>query len=342
MELIVHEKRPALEAWLAERFGADHVRIDDVDRLGGGAVSENLALVLQVDGGPMQGWHEAVLRAAAAMGVDASLSKTDEFAVLRAACQAGVAAPEPLAVCLDAGLIGRPFYLMRRAEGVASGHVLVKADEPLRALARQLGRELGKLHRVRPGAAGLECLPPLTTDPARKAIATFRGWAGAEAGRDPVLAYGLRWLERNIPARQEVALCHGDFRTGNYLVQDGRLTAILDWEFAGWSDPMEDLAWFCARSWRFGRMDREAGGIADRADLYAGYEESAGRAVDPVRVAYWETAAYVRWAIMSVQQGRRHTSGVEPSLQLALTGRMRPEIEHDLLLHLDALEGMGV
>ena len=54
------------------------------------------------------------------------------------------------------------------------------------------------------------------------------------------------------------------------MVEQARLTAIIDWEFAGWSDPMEDLGWFCAASWRFGQTGREAGGLADRADFYAG------------------------------------------------------------------------
>ena len=52
-------------------------------------------------------------------------------------------------------------------------------------------------------------------------------------------------------------------------------------------------------------------------------------------VAYWETAAYLRWAAVAIQQGMRHTSGTEPSIELALTGRMLPEIEQDLLRHLD-------
>ena len=61
--------------------------------------------------------------------------------------------------------------------------------------------------------------------------------------------------------------------------------------------------------------------------------------MDEPRVAYWEASAYLRWATIAIQQGRRHTSGREPSLELALTGRMLPEIEQDLLLHLDAMEG---
>ncbi len=336
-DLINDESRPRLEGWLADRLGAGRVAVEGVSRLSGGAISENLALTLAVEGGRLDGRHAMVLRAAPPMEVSASLNKAQEFAVLHAAFAAGMAAPEPIVACDDTGLLGRAFYVMRRAEGVAAGFRVVKADEPQRALARELGRQLGRLHHVRPGVEGLDFLPLPERSPALDAARQYRAWVGDLAERDPVLAHGLRWLEINAPSSDEVVLCHRDYRTGNYLVKDGALTAILDWEFAGWSDPMEDLGWFCARSWRFGRFDREAGGIADRADLYAGYEETAGRQVDTARVAYWEASAYLRWAAIAVQQGRRHTSGTEPSLELALTGRMLPEIEHDLLLHLDAI-----
>ncbi|MCW2240467.1 phosphotransferase family protein [Azospirillum canadense] len=338
MGLINDGSQPRLEAWLAEQLGARRVSVEDVTRLSGGAISENLALTLAVQGGRLDGRNAVVLRAAPPMEVSASLNKAQEFAVLRAAFAAGVAAPEPIVACEDTGLLGRAFYVMRRAEGVAAGFRVVKTDTPQHGLARELGRQLGKLHCVRPGTPGLDFLPRPEHGPARDAARLYREWAGAAAERDPVLSYGLRWLEVNAPPASEVVLCHRDYRTGNYLVKGGQLTAILDWEFAGWSDPMEDLGWFCARSWRFGRFDREAGGIADRADLYAGYEETAGRRVDPARVAYWEASAYLRWAAIAIQQGRRHISGTEPSLELALTGRMLPEIEHDLLLHLDSLE----
>lgn len=119
---------------------------------------------------------------------------------------------------------------------------------------------------------------------------------------------------------------HGDFRTGNYLVDDAGLAAILDWEFAGWGDPMADLGWFCAACWRFGRAELEAGGIAPRAALYRGYKSGGGR-VDHAAVRYWETVAHLRWAIIALEQGERHHSGRERSLELALTGRIVPELE---------------
>ena len=55
-----------------------------------------------------------------------------------------------------------------------------------------------------------------------------------------------------------------------------KLTGILDWEFAGWGDPHEDIGWFCCKGWRFARLDREAGGIAERAPFYRGYEGESG------------------------------------------------------------------
>lgn len=114
----------------------------------------------------------------------------------------------------------------------------------------------------------------------------------------------------------------------------GQLTAILDWEFASWSDPYEDLGWMCSRSWRFGHPEREVGGVGDKADFFAGYESVTGRAVDPQRVAYWEVMASVRWAVIALGQRQRHLSGKEASLELALTGRMLPEIQQDMMIHL--------
>jgi aminoglycoside phosphotransferase (APT) family kinase protein len=339
--LLDETRLPRLEAWLAEKAGAGRVTVVDEGPLSGGAISLNLAVTLEIEGGALAGRHEAVLRTGSASGVSASLGKAQEGTVLRAAFAAGALAPEPLFIS-DAGgaddaLLGAPFYIMRRARGVAAGRKLVRSDEPQRELAREMGRQLGLIHSIKPGAAGLDFLPMPEPSPALQCERDYRAWMGRFAGTDPVLAYGLRWLTLHAPPAGELVLCHRDYRTGNYMVDQGRLTAIIDWEFAGWSDPMEDLGWFCAASWRFGQTEREAGGLADRTDFYAGYEETAGRRVDEDAVGYWETAAYLRWAAIAIQQGMRHTSGTEPSIELALTGRMLPEIEQDLLRHLDSL-----
>src|SRR5579885_2882476 len=143
-------------------------------------------------------------------------------------------------------------------------------------------------------------------------------------------------LSRSIRrAAAGAVLCHRDFRTGNYLVDGTQLTGILDWEFAGWSDPHEDIGWFCCRNWRFARLDREAGGIAARGSFYRGYAGESGRAIDPDRVRFWEAFASVRWAVIALQQCDRHRLHGERSLDLALTGRRAGECELALLLLLD-------
>ncbi|MNY26375.1 Phosphotransferase enzyme family protein [compost metagenome] len=115
------------------------------------------------------------------------------------------------------------------------------------------------------------------------------------------------------------------------MVDGNGLTAILDWEFAGWSDPLEDLGWFCARCWRFGADALEAGGIGQREDFYQGYESVSGRPIDRAQVAYWEVMAHMNWAIIAIQQAERHLSGEEDSLLLALTGHIVPELEYEIL-----------
>jgi hypothetical protein len=130
-------------------------------------------------------------------------------------------------------------------------------------------------------------------------------------------------------------LCHRDFRTGNYMLDGAELTGILDWEFAGWGDPDEDIGWFRCKGWRFARLDREAGGIAWREHFYAGYEAASGRRLDPERIRYWETFANMRWAVIALQQSDRYLLGGARDLSTAIIGRRAGECELELLLLLD-------
>ena len=167
--------------------------------------------------------------------------------------------------------------------------------------------------------------------PALARIAQFRHYLDEHDLPRPALEYGLRWLELRAPPRSTIVLCHNDYRTGNYMVDGNGVTGILDWEFAGWGDPHEDIGWFCARCWRFGAIDREAGGIGAREDFYAGYEAEADTTIDRPRVLFWEVMATMRWAMIAIQQAERHTSGSEHSLELALTGHIVPELEQQIL-----------
>ncbi len=336
MGLDVAETRAALERFAAEASGAKAVTTRRLDRLSGGAIQENWAWDLTLDGGRLDGDLAAVIRTDAVSGVDLSLTRAQEFTLLDAAFRAGVTVPEPLWVCTGESVTGRGFYVMRRAGGTAAGHRIVR-DQRLggdrTALTRRLGEELARIHSIVPPRSDLSFLDRPEPDPARYAVEKFQAYLDALPEVYPAIQWGLSWARRHVPDPPEsLVLTHHDYRTGNYMVDDNGLTAILDWEFAGWSDRHEDIAWFCAKCWRFGANTLEAGGIGRRAVFYEGYQAASGADIDPRRVHFWEVMAHVRWAVVAVQQALRHLSGEERSIELALTGRMVPELELEILM----------
>ena len=319
-----------LGRFIRDAAGADNVRVEDGNLLTGGAIQENRALTVIVEGGEFDGTHEMVLRAEAAATIAESRPLDQQFALLKAAEAAGVTVPKSFWYCGDAGVAGKPFYLMQRIAGEALGIRITRASEQPE-LATALGGELARIHSIRPPRDDLSFLGDVAISPALDAISKYRGYLDELPEPHPVLEWTLRWLENNAPRPGETVLCHRDFRTGNYMVHDGALTGVLDWEFAGWGDPHEDVAWFCARCWRFSAPQLEAGGIAARNVFYNAYEHASGRTLDEDLIAYWETMAHVRWAVIALQQSMRHRSGEEPSLELALIGRRLAELEYECL-----------
>jgi aminoglycoside phosphotransferase (APT) family kinase protein len=327
------DRQDTLARHFAAATGAERAGIAGIDLLSGGAIQENWGFDVAFVGGRLAGAQRLVLRADASTGVPSSLGRIAEFAVLQAVYAAGVSVPEPLFACADPAVLGRPFFVMRRLPGNAAGRAITldPALEPARpAIAEQLGRELARIQTVRPP----DFLPGWTGPEGQ--IAEFRAYLDRHPTPRPVLEWGLRWAETHPPEPLPPVLRHGDFRTGNYLVDGTRLTGILDWEFAGRGDPDEDIGWLCCKGWRFGRLDRDAGGISDRAPFYRGYENVAGRRLDPDRVRFWEVMANLRWAIIALQQSDRYLAGGARSLSTAITGRRATECELELLMLLDA------
>lgn len=327
------EHKEALEVFLAEKTGASAVLVQSARQLSGGAIQENWLLSLVFEGGSWAGELDCVLRCDAASAVSASHSRAQEFSLLKVAFAAGVTVPEPLWLG-DKSLFGRHFFIMRCARGTAAAHRIVKEaglGGDKEKLTQRIGEEMARLHSVVPPCAELGFLKKPVMAPALQGVKEFREFLDAHHTAFPALEWGIRWLEKNAPATDVLVLAHRDFRTGNYMVDENGLTAVLDWEFAAWSDRLEDLGWFCARCWRFGQVNNEAGGIGSRAALLRGYKHVSGISIDPESLFFWEVYAHVRWAIIALQQGERHVSGREPSLELALTAHIVPELELEIL-----------
>ena len=85
-----------------------------------------------------------------------------------------------------------------------------------------------------PGSGIVDCV--------RQELAIWRAMYEETNQPDPLIDLALGWLEANVPSPTEPPVfVHGDAGQGNFLFEDGHLTALLDWELAHVGDPMEDL-----------------------------------------------------------------------------------------------------
>ncbi len=59
----------------------------------------------------------------------------------------------------------------------------------------------------------------------------------------PTLDYARVLAARNLAYSPRIALVHGDYRIGNFMIVDGRIVSVFDWELAHVGDPVEDIAY---------------------------------------------------------------------------------------------------
>ncbi len=287
-------------------------------------------------GANMESWRfgagdaDYVLRRApsAALMQGRPLDHAGEAALICAARAGGVLAPEVLVELAPEDCIGSGF-VMRAIPGTPDPKAILANAEPDRLLA-ELGGQLAAIHGI--DASGL-ALPHMDT---AQALAELRARFESYGGDRPIIALALRWLESHLPELVAPRLVHGDFRLGNLLVDEGRLTGVLDWELAHLGDPHEDLAYGCMTVWRFGRPDRPAFGLGPIEGLVAGYVAAGGEAFDPARFRFWLIYRTLWWALGCLQMGAMWRDRLDRSLERVVVARRTSEQELDLLMLLEA------
>jgi len=257
----------------------------------------------------------------------------EEFALVDRAREAGVPVPSPVALEPAGGRLGTAGMLMSFVEGTSVAPRILR--KPEYAIARsnlpgQLATALARIHAIDPvGLGGI--LPASARDPAIDQIEEWEQQLDEIGEPLPAVELGLRWLRANAPEPAGPRLVHGDFRLGNFIVDEEGLAAVIDWELAHLGDPTEDIGWLCIRSWRFGHDELPVAGVGGLDEFVTAYEAAGGAAVDLDRVRYWEAFGNVKWAIICARQAHDHLSGVRRSHELASLGRRICEPEWDLL-----------
>ncbi|GGL13081.1 phosphotransferase family protein [Nocardia jinanensis] len=219
-----------------------------------------------------------------------SFTLARESAVIRAMAEKGIPVPRILGENLDP-----PALLMQFLPGRTRLNV---------ELAEQVGPAymavLAEIHRLRPN----EVLADAALEGNRALQADLNWWtdlANESADAAPYLALALEALRISIPEPDTHAVfLHGDAGAGNFLVDDGRIGGLIDWEMAHTGDFHEDLAWVCMRM-----VFTPFGTVRQRL---ADYETASGRTVLESRLAWYK--AFVTWkALVAVDRTLRQGAG---------------------------------
>ncbi|MBI1180046.1 MAG: phosphotransferase [Alphaproteobacteria bacterium] len=228
-----------LEAFLAERL-AGPARVTSITRSTAGYSKDTyLFRAERADGRPL----DAVVRRDLPFGPGEN-SVLDEFDLLQGLHGEDVPVAEPLWSEADERWLGQPFIVSRLMPGT-SGTEAWDRDVPRReAVCRDLAGILARLHGADPAVFGM----PGDGDPHRRIRAYVEEWRDRwlrhRIEPSPTLEAAFEWLLANVPQDvPRLVLVHGDVGFHNILTHQGRITALLDWEFAHLGDPAEDLGY---------------------------------------------------------------------------------------------------
>lgn len=214
----------------------------------------------------------------------------------------------------DAGVVGAPFFVMERIDGVvpadrpswaAEGFVVDAEPAQRRALWERTVRTMAELHR-------------LPHEPFR-----FLRTGATESGVGDGLDYwmrSLRWAAPTepLPLAQEcedwllanrpdvTALSWGDSRLPNVIYRDFAPVGLLDWDLVSLAGPQADLAWWILME---PPESRRLEGIGTPDELVALWEDASGQRATDLRWylvfgAYRMSAIFARLFSMMVARGQ--------------------------------------
>jgi len=235
-------------------------------------------------------------------------------------------APKPVLLCEDSSIIGVPFYLMERRQGLI---VRLKVPEQIgdhlvlrRRLSENVVDTLVALHAVDIHTTGVAQIGK----PAGFVTRQVRGWAErwqrSKTSELPEMDEVVEWLVNRIPADtgSGATIVHNDFKLDNIMLDNEdptRVIAVLDWEMCTVGDPLIDvgllLSYWTMQS--AGEADQNSSlraitngpGWFTREEIIERYEAATGR--DLSRIVFYETFARFKVAVVIQQIYFRYVKG---------------------------------
>jgi aminoglycoside phosphotransferase (APT) family kinase protein len=290
--------RAEFREYLAEKLGGEDLEITGVwQNLEGWSMETfGVGLSYAKDGERVE--EEVILRREPVAGLVEPYDVSIEYRVLAALWGSGVAIPETLWFESDPEVFVRPFYAMKKVEGdvhffkmsVDPSFMLIPDDKERASLSGDFVKNIAAIHKADWRKLDLEFLGDPGPGKGSAELQVDR-WEQAieKAGfrKKPVVEYAVHYLRDNLPECDRVVIVHGDYRTGNYIHQDGRIKAVLDWEMVHLGDPMDDVSYIIGTAWRSPRPRSWVSHLMPVDEFFERYQDLSGIKIDRQRLKWY-------------------------------------------------------
>jgi aminoglycoside phosphotransferase (APT) family kinase protein len=303
----------AVTAWLASRVPG-LTGTPRVTQYSGGA--SNWTYRVQYDA------HDLVLRRPpAGTKAKGAHDMAREYRIQHALAPQFPRVPKMVALCDDESVLGVPFYVMGRVDGVIPRKEMPTpvTSETARKLCESAIDTLVELHAVDVEKAGLASLNKGPGYCRRQIDGWTERYERARTWNVPRFTRVIAWLDAHTPSDVGQCLIHNDYRLDNLVLdpdEPSKIRAVLDWELATVGDPLMDLGsslayWvestdgFLFRTTR--RQPSHLPGMLTRRGLIDAYLARSGRHVDDFR--FYEVYGLFRLAGIAQQIYYRYHHG---------------------------------
>jgi len=276
----------------------------------------NLTYLLQIEG------KEFVLRRPPQGAVKRGHDMSREFKVLAALEDQYEIAPKPFLFEANTEILGAPFYLMEKIEGIiltakeAHNLKLKKTDFDL--ISDTWIKMFVSLHQVTYEQIGLVDLGRPNGYVERQVANWGKQYQKAATQQLPNAEKLMAWMIENQPKEYDHTFIHNDFKYDNVVFKDNtwrKISAVLDWEMCTIGDPLMDLG--TSLAYWITTADGPAknlipsptimDGNPSRSDIVEMYSQLSGRQIN--NIVFYYAFGLFKIAVIAQQIFYRYQAG---------------------------------
>ncbi|RZS90467.1 phosphotransferase family protein [Aquimarina brevivitae] len=247
-----------------------------------------------------------------------------EFKVQSNIAKAFTKVPKMHAYTEDESIIGCPFYIMEKVDGIilnykeAKQRAIPEAD--FKIIADSWLDTFVELHAVDYNSIGLAELGKPEGYVSRQVRNWSKQYLNAATSDVPAAAKVMEWMEEHQPKQYEHRLIHNDFKYDNVVFKDTtwkEINAVLDWEMTTLGDPLMDLGtslgyWTMSSDHPAVQQGIPSptlfSGNPGRNEIVQRYAEKSGRAVD--HLIFYYAFGLFKIAVIAQQIFYRYNKGL--------------------------------